>query len=67
MTASLAALGLATPFESDRMATSQWNARGNFESRALKDLNDRLLFSRVGPGRDHRRSIPGWESDGDLD
>src|SRR5580704_15895296 len=66
-TAGLAALGLATPSQSDRMASSQWNERGNFESRALTDLNDRLLFARGGTWSGPPALDPGWETDPTLD
>jgi hypothetical protein len=66
-TASVAALGLATPAPSDRIAQSRWNERGNFESRALKDLNDRLLFSLGGTWSGPPELTPGWEAASSLD
>ena len=66
-TASLAALGIATPSEVNPISASRWNERGNFESRALKDLNDRLLFSLGGTWSGPPDLKPGWETDHTLD
>ena len=67
VTASLAALGIALPEESNRIAASQWNERGNLESRALTDFNDRLLASQGGTWSGPPELPPGWEADPALD
>jgi len=35
---------VAAPARGDRMARTKWNEKGNFESRRLAELNDRLLL-----------------------
>jgi hypothetical protein len=66
-TASLEALGVSTLAESDQIVASHWNERGNYESRALKDLNDRLLFSLGGTWSGPPDLTPGWETDSSQD
>ncbi|HEY5251202.1 MAG TPA: hypothetical protein VIJ09_06060 [Acidimicrobiales bacterium] len=67
ITASLAEMGLAVPSESARIAASAWNERGNFESRALVDLNNRLLFSLGGTWSGPPELKPGWDASHALD
>lgn len=64
---SLAALGLAAPASSDRMVESRWNERGNLESKALREVNDRLLYSLGGTWSGPPELTPGWEDAPALD
>src|SRR5580658_3699015 len=64
---ALAALGMASPSGSDRTSTTEWNERGNFESKRLMAVNDRLLSVLGGSWSGPPELEPGWEGDHALD
>ena len=64
---ALAALGMAAPSGADRTSTTEWNERGNFESKRLMAVNDRLLSALGGTWSGPPDLEPGWECDPALD
>ena len=58
----LARLGLHPPEPGDRFETTQWNERGNWESRSLTSFNKRLLERLGGSWSVPPELDPDWEA-----
>lgn len=67
VTGMLSQLGLNSPRADDRIAASQWNERGNGESKSLVQFNNRVLGELQGSWSAPPKLSPAWESDGSLD
>jgi len=63
----IARLGIHAPRPDDRHATSEWNQRGNWESRKLTWINQRLLRELGGTWSSPPSLEAGWETDHALE